>query len=99
MYARTIVAYLVPGKADEAIRIFSEQIVPIIREQSGYVSTAIYVDRENLMAQTVSIWESREAEEATSQGTHYLTKVSGLLRGCVVNRDYGRWEVGYLDQA
>lgn len=45
MYARTILAYLVPGKADEAIRIFSEQIVPVIREQPGYVSTSIYLDR------------------------------------------------------
>jgi hypothetical protein len=31
----------VPGKTDEATRIFSEQIVPVIREQPGYVSTAI----------------------------------------------------------
>jgi heme-degrading monooxygenase HmoA len=99
MCVRTIVAYLVPGKADEAIRIFSEQVVPVIREQPGYVSTAIYLDRDNNMAQTVSMWESAEAQAATSQGTEYLTKVVGMLRGCLVNREVTNWEVGCFDRA
>lgn len=99
MYARTIVAYLVPGKADEAIKIFSEQIVPVIREQPGYVSAAIYLDRENKMAQTVSIWETAEAEAATSEGSEYLTKVVVMLLGCLVNREVTNWEVGCYDQA
>jgi heme-degrading monooxygenase HmoA len=99
MYARTIVAYLVPGKADEAIQIFAEQVVPVIREQPGYVSTAIYLDRRNNMAQTVSVWESAEAEAATSKGSEYLAKVVGMLRGRLVNREVTYWEVGYYDQA
>lgn len=99
MYARTIVAYLIPGKADEAIRIFSEQVVPVIREQPGYVSTAIYLDRDNNMAQTVSVWETAEAEAATSKGSEYLTKVVSILRGCLVNREVTFWEVGYSDEA
>lgn len=99
MYARTIVAYLVPGKADEAIKIFSEQVVPAIRKQPGYVSTAIYLDRENKMAQTVSIWETAEAAAATSTDSEYLTKVVGMLLGCLVNREVTTWEVGCYDQA
>ena len=99
MYARTIVAYLVPGKADEAIRIFSEQIVPVIREQPGYVSTAIYLDRDNNMAQTVSMWETAEEEAKTSKGSTYLAKVVGMLRGCLVNREVTNWEVGCYDRA
>ena len=99
MYARTIVAYLVPGKADEAIRIFSEEIVPVIREQPGYVSTAIYLDRRNNMAQTVSVWETAEAEARTSRGSEYLDKVVGMLRGCLVNREVTYWEVGHYDHA
>ncbi len=97
MYARTIVAYLIPGQADEAIRIFRDQIVPEIRQQPGYVSTAIYLDRDTNMAQTVSLWESQEAETATAQHSAYLAKVVGMLKGCLVNRDYGHWEVGHYD--
>lgn len=97
MFVRTIVADLVPGRADEAIRIFRDEIVPVIREQPGYIKTAIFVDREAHKAQTVSYWETKEAMEATSQGSPYLSKVVGLLRSCLVNRNYGQWEVGCED--
>jgi hypothetical protein len=33
MYARTISAYLIPGKADEAIRIFRDRVVPVVHTQ------------------------------------------------------------------
>lgn len=97
MYARTITAALVPGMGDEAIRIFRDEIVPEIRKQPGYVSTAIYLDRDHNRAQTVSLWESEEAERATSEGSGYLAHVVGLLRGKVVNKELINWEVGYYD--
>lgn len=99
MYARTIVAYLVPGKADEAIRLFREQVVPEIKKQPGFVNTAIYIDRDSNMAQTVSLWESEEALQATSRGSEYLKTVVGKLRGCLVNRDFANWEVGHFEAA
>jgi heme-degrading monooxygenase HmoA len=97
MYARTITAALVPGKGDEAIRIFRDGIVPIIRDQPGYISTSIYLNRDKNIAQTVSLWESAEHEKATSEGTEYLSKVVGLLRGCLVNKEHLHWEVGHYD--
>lgn len=51
------------------------------------------------MAQTVSVWETAEAEAKTSKGSEYLAKVVGMLRGCLVNREVTYWEVGYYDQA
>jgi heme-degrading monooxygenase HmoA len=97
MYVRTIVADLIPGKAHEAVRIFRDEIVPVIREQPGYVSASIYIDHEHNQAQTVSCWESKEAMESTSRGSAYLAKVVGMLRGCLVNRSYESWEVGFTD--
>lgn len=93
MFVRTIVADVIPGKAEEAVRIFEEEIVPVIREQPGFISTAIYLDEDKKMGQTVSFWESKEAMEATSQGSPYLSKVVGMLRSCIVNRQYHQWEV------
>jgi len=98
MYARTITAALVPGKGDEAIRIFRDEIVPIIRDQPGYVGTAIYLDREQNKARTVSYWESQELEQATAEGTDYLSKVVNMLKGCLVNKEYNHWEIGYWDR-
>ncbi|HRY11343.1 MAG: hypothetical protein H6526_00395 [Actinobacteria bacterium] len=97
MYVRTIVADLVPGKAHEAVRIFRDEIVPVIRQQPGYVSTSIYIDPDHGQAQTVSCWQSKEAMDSTSEGSIYLSEVVGLLRGCLVNRSYDAWEVGFTD--
>jgi heme-degrading monooxygenase HmoA len=97
MYVRTIIADLVPGKGEEAVRIFRDEIVPVISEQPGFVSTAIYLDVDKNQAQTVSYWESKEAADATSQGSAYLGKVVGMLRGCLVNRTFSTWEVGHYE--
>lgn len=99
MYARTIVADLVPGREREAVEIFAEKIVPVIRQQAGYVSTTIYMDEAHHQAQTVSYWVSQEAEQSTSEGSDYLTYVTGLLRPCLVNRQVDTWEVAVFDQA
>lgn len=99
MYVRTITADLIPGREKEAVRIFRDQIVPVIRDQAGYLGTAIYIDHAQRQAQTVSYWESKQACEATSQGTDYLGRVTGMLRSCLVNRDFAQWEVGHLDVA
>jgi hypothetical protein len=98
MYARTIVADLIPGREREAVRIFSEEIVPVIRQQPGYVATTIYMDEVRHQAQTVSFWVSQEAERSTSEGSDYLTHVTGLLRSCLVNRQFDTWEVAFWDQ-
>lgn len=95
MYVRTIIADVIPGKAEEAVRVFEEQIAPVVREQPGFISTAIYIDEDKKRAQTVSFWESKEAMLATSQGSPYLAKVTGMLRSCIVNRHYDLWEVGF----
>ena len=67
--------------------------MPVIGEPPGYVSPAIYIDHRTNQAQTVSLWESKEAMEATAQGSAYLARVAGLLRSCLVNREYAQWEV------
>lgn len=97
MYVRTIVADLIPGREKQAVQIFREQIVPAIRTQPGYLGTAIYIDHASRQAQTVSYWTTRQACEATSQGSDYLGRVTGMLRSCLVNREFVMWEVGHLD--
>lgn len=99
MYVRTIVADLVPGRAAEAARIFREQVVPVVQEQPGYVSTAMYVNHQAHQAQTVSFWDSKEAMESTSQDTQYMSEVTAMLQSCLVNREYAQWEVAHLDDA
>ena len=97
MYARTINAAIVPGKADEAVQIYNEQIVPMMRQQPGYVQSTLLLDRDNNQAMTISVWESKEAAEGTGEGTAYLAQALELLRGSVVPKTSQHWEVGTAD--
>ncbi|MAT60550.1 MAG: hypothetical protein CMH41_02655 [Micrococcales bacterium] len=93
MHARTITANIVPGRLDEALQIFRDEIHPMIEQQPGHISTNLFIDRDRNRAQTVTIWESRAAEQATSERSEYLSKVLGRLNGFLANRHVASWEV------
>ena len=93
MYARTISAALTPGMADEAARVFNEQVLPIIKAQPGFVSSSLMVNVEKNTAMTVTVWESEEALTSTGQGSAYLTQAIGHLRGLVVPKTFEHWDV------
>lgn len=98
MYARTVTAAIVPGKADEAVQIYNEQIVPMMKQQPGYVRSTMLVDREANQAMTISVWESRDAAASTGEGTAYLAQALEKLRGVVVPKTFHQWEVGTTDR-
>jgi len=97
MHARTIAAKLVPGTADEALRVFRDEVMPIVREQPGYISSSLFLDRENNKAITLSIWESEDAEAATSTSSEYLKGVVAKMSSYLVNRGVDSWEVAVED--
>ncbi len=93
MYARTVTAALVPGKADEAIRIYREQVLPLVQAQGGSHRVTLLIDRANNQAMAITEWESSENLEATGQGTAYLQEAMAKLRGVVVPKSVEHWEV------
>ena len=97
MYARTITANVVPGRLDEALKIFQDEIQPMIESQPGHVSTSLLIDRDRNRAQTVTIWESEAAEKATSEESDYLSKIMGRLSGFLPNRHVAAGEVVVRD--
>lgn len=98
MFARTVTAAIVPGKADEAVQIYNEQVVPLMKQQPGYVRSTMLLDREANQAMTISVWESQEAAASTGEGTSYLAEALGKLRGVVVPKTFHQWEVGTTDR-
>ena len=97
MFARTITAAIVPGKADEAVQVYNEQVIPLMKQQPGYVRSTMLVDREANQAMTVSVWETHEAATSTGQGTTYLAEALEKLRGLVVPKTFHHWEVSTHD--
>lgn len=63
MYAQAVRVQIQPGKIDEAISIFRDSVAPAVREQNGFKSAYLLIDRETNKGIGLSLWET-EADVA-----------------------------------
>ena len=78
MFARVTTAYLSIDKADEAIRITGEDIMPAAKTQKGFRHFFAFSDRRTGKGITISIWDSEEDAIANEQGGYYQQQVGKL---------------------
>lgn len=58
-----------PQRMDEGVRIYREQVVPWLRDSTGFRGVIILIDRENERAMGVSFWTTMEtATDAYASG-------------------------------
>jgi heme-degrading monooxygenase HmoA len=72
MYARTGVSRMKPGKMDEAIAMYRDSVVPLLKEQKGFKGLYWLVDRKTDKYTVITLWET-EPDMA-------VTETSGLLQ-------------------
>ncbi len=59
-----------PERMDEGVRIYREQVVPWLRDSTGFRGVIIMIDRENDRAMGVSFWTNKEtATDSDASGT------------------------------
>ena len=63
MHAQVVRVQIQPGKVDEAIGIFENSVAPAVREQKGFKSGYLLVDREVNRGIGFTLWET-EADVA-----------------------------------
>jgi hypothetical protein len=66
MWSRVVTAKIAPSNLDEAIRIWRDSVVPLNKQQKGWVSGRMLVDRKTGKAVVVAIWQTEAALKATS---------------------------------
>ncbi len=71
MYARVTFNQIRPGRLDETVIHVESMLLPAARKQSGFVGFFLLTDRQNNRALTISLWETQDAMEATSEGSAY----------------------------
>jgi heme-degrading monooxygenase HmoA len=72
MYARVIDVKVSPNKVDEAIRLFRSSVVPAAKQQQGFRSIRLLVERNMGKLQSTSLWETEADLRATEEGSTYL---------------------------
>ena len=78
MHAQLVRAKLLPGKAGEAAPVFRDSILPAAREQKGFVSAHVLVDREGGRFAAISLWETAADLEAIIASGFFQEQVGKL---------------------
>ena len=72
MYARVTTVQVSPDKVDEAIRLWRESVMPAAKQQKGFKSGRLLVDRKTGRAVSVGLWETEADTQATGEGSAYM---------------------------
>ena len=72
MYARTGVSRMKPGKMDEAIAMYRDSVLPLLKQQKGFKALYWLADRKTEKYTVLTLWDSEADMTAT--------ETSGLLQ-------------------
>jgi len=76
MFAQSVRVQIQPGKLDDAVRIFTESVLPAARQQPGFRDGYFLVDRENNRAMGLALYETKADVEALVNSGFYQENVA-----------------------
>ena len=72
MYARVTSVQVSPDKVDEAIRLWRDSVMPAAKQQKGFKSGRLLVDRKTGKAVSIGLWGMEADVQATGEGSAYM---------------------------
>jgi len=70
MYARNVTLHLKANKGPEFTRTLENDVLPILRRQSGFKDEITFLAADGNEAVAISLWEKKENAEAYSRDTY-----------------------------
>ena len=58
MYARVVTAQISPGKLEEAIQLWRDAVAPTVKQQKGFKSARLLVERKTGKVTSMGLWET-----------------------------------------
>ena len=80
MFARVATVHVQLSKLDEAIRVYTDQVVPALQCQAGFEGVELLVNRETGHGISITRWATRADQHASER--------SGFYRDQVVSRHW-----------
>jgi heme-degrading monooxygenase HmoA len=74
-YARLLRMHLKIDRIDKAIKIFEESVIPLCRNQKGYLGAYFLADRESGTCIPITLWESEEDMLATEHNAFFQEQI------------------------
>ena len=72
MYARVVTAQVSPDKVEEGIRLWRDSVMPAARQQKGFKSGRLLVDRKTGKITSVGLWETEADIQASGESSAYM---------------------------
>jgi len=82
MYARTGASQMKSGKMDEAIGLYRDSVVPLLKQQKGFKGLYWLADRKNDKYTVMTLWET-EADMTATETSGLLQEVISKFAGFV----------------
>ncbi len=64
MFARNVSLRLKPNTVSEFTRIFDQEVIPMLRKQSGFRDEITFAVPEGLDVVAISVWDTKDYAEA-----------------------------------
>lgn len=71
MKARVVSVQVRPGKTDEAITIYRDSVVPVMKQQKGFKGVFMLTDPDTNKGFSITLWET-EADMANGEASGYF---------------------------
>jgi len=79
MHARLLRMQVKPERIDEAARVFADDVLPGLRNQSGYRGAYFLVDRKLGECLPITMWETEAHMFATEENRFFQTQLMKFL--------------------
>ena len=96
MFARVHVLETTPEQSDQGLEIVREQLLPWLRDASGYRGLIRLLDREKGETLVISLWSDEEALEASTEAGDRFAELTSLATGAT-RVAFDRYEATLFD--
>ncbi len=91
MFARLLKIKTNIDQIDDVAKIFKESVIPLCREQKGFVTAYYLADRQSGEGMPITVWESEEDMLATEENRFFqeqIVKLMGFFKSPPVREAY-----------
>ncbi len=91
MFARLLKIKTNIDQIDEVATIFKESVIPLCKEQKGFVTAYFLADRQNGNCIPITVWESEEDMLETERNRFFqeqLVKIMGFFLSSPIREAY-----------
>jgi heme-degrading monooxygenase HmoA len=97
MIARVTTVKGQPGREEEAITQYRDQVLPAVKGQAGYKGALLLIDRRAGTGISISLWESEEAQRASEAAVTQLRQQAAQQMGATQAPSVDIYEVAVQD--